>query len=696
MTPVDVIDEGARFIAPDEQPRPGDQRSRAPSLADLVDAEQVRHLTGWKRDKVYRFFKENAAHLISVAGRGGHGGIKRLAPVAILPEDARRRHESRVVPIRPATADAEDDAAWLASLPAFERRRVAERQLVLNRWAEFRAAFGQREITLARQAFVDSGECSDVTTLWRWEKAFRREGIRGLASGYGNRTGVLKVKARTLDDIVNWYCDRSFSGRTKRQAYEHYLAQCRARGEEPVSESSLTRLLSTKHVEMAKRRAQMSPEEFRAVYGLYITRTRAYSYPCECYVGDHKRQNNWCVSADGKRVIRPWLTMWIDYATNRIVGLRICESPNSESILASFVDAVTIAGKPDRIYVDNGKDYRSERFGAVIFYLGIAEHHSQTRNAKAKTIERVNREFAQRFGRAMPGYCGKDPTVRPHDTERLRLVTRAAIADGKPLGLAHRTAPTWEEFALAVDRFVRWHNEEHASTAETLDGRTPMQAWNDAAPTGRTVSEKALAFALMPWDMRSVDRGHVRMHRKKYENFDLLDLWHGHSIRVRYNPDNLSRVFLFNPENDAYLGHADEVRKVRTFNAEQTRSAVERSRRLNRELGKKLDEVAGLKRRLANPTPDDLLGTDPPMTPAPSLDGGVTITEITKLDRPARDMAADAEKAAVNDAKMALQRAVSDSPALADLRKPTLRPVAPVEEALTWADLFHQHEEDER
>ena len=68
----------------------------------------------------------------------------------------------------------------------------------------------------------------------------------------------------------------------------------------------------------------------------------------------------------------------MDWRSQKIVGWVLSEGPNSRTILIAFARAMrdtSNQGGPDRVYIDNGKDYAAEAF------IGKTKAHSRKARA---------------------------------------------------------------------------------------------------------------------------------------------------------------------------------------------------------------------------------------------------------------------------------------------------------------------------
>src|SRR5207249_4534073 len=76
----------------------------------------------------------------------------------------------------------------------------------------------------------------------------------------------------------------------------------------------------------------------------------------QIWCGDHHPCD--CIVTHQGKLVRPWLTAWQDMRSRKIVGAVIyAHDPNSTTVLAAFRVGALAHGVPDRVYIDNGKDY---------------------------------------------------------------------------------------------------------------------------------------------------------------------------------------------------------------------------------------------------------------------------------------------------------------------------------------------------
>ncbi|PZA07779.1 hypothetical protein DNA98_05585 [Meiothermus sp. Pnk-1] len=114
--------------------------------------------------------------------------------------------------------------------------------------------------------------------------------------------------------------------------------------------------------------------------------------------------------------------------TDRMLMLGLLEKPDR------WAQLWPIWGRPEVIYWDNSKVYRSEKSAQIARTLGIRLEHSLPRVSHSRgNIERFFGVFHNTFERGLPGYAGPDTTERDHQQiARLLHNTRRWIAEGGP------------------------------------------------------------------------------------------------------------------------------------------------------------------------------------------------------------------------------------------------------------------------
>lgn len=232
----------------------------------------------------------------------------------------------------------------------------------------------------------------------------------------------------------------------------------------------------------------------------------------QMWIGDDKQLDLVCRFQG--QLIRPWMSVWMDWRTRRVGGWILTGSPNSTTILAALrhglKDPANFGG-PEMVWTDNGKAYdcwqlhgqtKKQRLARIpaseddprrrgIFAALQIEPHFATPfnpNGKAR-LERWFRTL-ERFCRTFDTYTGDGPDTKP---ERLKeiLASPAAI-------------PSFDQVYQRLAPHVAGYNAraEHAKD-DLCDeaGRpiSPDEAMARWCQSRRVHDDAALDLLLMAW-----------------------------------------------------------------------------------------------------------------------------------------------------------------------------------------------------
>lgn len=339
-------------------------------------------------------------------------------------------------------------------------------------------------------------------------------------------------------------------------------------------------------------------------------RTKAEMLVNSAWFGDHKKLDLFVQDEQG-RIVRPWLTAWMDAASGRFVGWCLTLEPNSDTIAESFCRAVVyklgseVYGLPCLIYIDNGKDYRSTRFegsGQVEyelgclnadFYekgllqtLGVEVIHAKAYHGWPKTIERAW-ETLDRWIRYFPGWCGDSPGERPEDNSR--IVKRLAET-GKLM--------TFETFAkcFAEDVLPKYH------AFAGVDGQSPDELYARGERARQDVPDWAtLAMLKSLRTTRTVSTQGIWLDKALYWAPALADVI-GQKVTVLYSRGYNPSVTVVS--DGAFLCEATPLEELRmvgelpekiarhiAHQKDQERAVTERLRRVQQATGRVYREM---------------------------------------------------------------------------------------------------------
>lgn len=262
---------------------------------------------------------------------------------------------------------------------------------------------------------------------------------------------------------------------------------------------------------------------------------------------------------------RPWLTLAIDVCTRCVAGFHLSlEPPSATSVALCLAHAALgkenwlaerdidvvwpVRGVPERLHLDNAKEFRSEALQRGCEQYGIAIDHRPVRT---------------------PHYGGHIERLIGTMMGKVHLLPGTTFSNIQEKG----DLDPEKSAAMTLDEVERWlghaiagvyHRELHRGI-----GMTPLTAWErgiigDGGTLGRgeptpVADPRRFLIDFLPIERRLVRREGVALHSIDYWA-DVLAAWIGHPDRmiVRYDPRDLSRIHLLGPDGTYYdLGYRD-------------------------------------------------------------------------------------------------------------------------------------------
>jgi putative transposase len=196
---------------------------------------------------------------------------------------------------------------------------------------------------------------------------------------------------------------------------------------------------------------------------------------------------------------KTYLIAFLDDASRVIPYAAFAFAENTQAFLPIFKQALQRRGRPMRLYVDNGSNYRSQHLALVCAKLGIALIHSRPHQPE-----------------------GRGKQERWFRTVRAQFLTRITPADTESLDALNRRLWTWVE---------EYHQTPHAG----LQGRTPLDQWALSADQVRLLDLHLDLDALFLFETkRRVQRDRtVSLHGTLFELDAALV---GETVTLRFDP----------------------------------------------------------------------------------------------------------------------------------------------------------------
>jgi len=206
------------------------------------------------------------------------------------------------------------------------------------------------------------------------------------------------------------------------------------------------------------------------------------------------------VAVPGRARRKCYLIAFLDDATRVVPYCAFAMSENTQAFLPIFKQALMRRGIPQRLYVDNGANYRSQHLALVCAKLGVALIHARPYQPQ-----------------------GKGKMERWFRTARAQFVSRLTAADTDSLEILNRRLWAWVE------------GEYHQSPHRGIEDQTPLDRWAMSAEHVRLPGAGLDLDALFLFETkRRVQRDRtVSLNGTLFEADAALI---GHTVTLRYDP----------------------------------------------------------------------------------------------------------------------------------------------------------------
>ncbi|MEV0633267.1 Mu transposase C-terminal domain-containing protein [Nonomuraea wenchangensis] len=314
-------------------------------------------------------------------------------------------------------------------------------------------------------------------------------------------------------------------------------------GAEPVTLRTLQRTF-TRALLPAERAGWSSGEQARREADVYLVRPAAHRN--QIWEADHKKLPILVLPPRGPAVC-PWLTTIVDDGTRALLGWALALTPHAGTVLTALRMALVCDAErgpfgaiPALVRIDRGLEFAAAPVREALAALCVQVLRLPARQPHRKgKIERLHRTMDQTLLSGLPGF-----TEGPRDAAGAlygplddRAAARAAAPEGEvqPMRI--------ERFAAHFASWAAWYNTMRPHSA--LDGRTPVQAWNDDPSALARIGAERLRHLLLAGVERTVGKDGVRLHGLAYVAPELQGR-RGQQVQVRYMPhdDRFIEVYL--------------------------------------------------------------------------------------------------------------------------------------------------------
>ncbi len=324
-------------------------------------------------------------------------------------------------------------------------------------------------------------------TIRDWLKAYRKGGFDALMPKPRADRGQTRVLPQHVADLL-----LSIKEQHPKLSVRLCIARARASGkvqaELPLPHSTVHRLL-TQHGLMRK-----NPEDPTTL----DRRRFAFEKAGEMWISDVMYGPS--VFIEGRTKRKTYLIAMLDDATRVVPYAAFALSESTQAFLPVLKQAFMRRGIPQRLYVDNGANYRSRQLALVCAKLGIALIHARPYQPQ-----------------------GKGKQERWFRTVRMQLLPQLTAEDTQSLNALNRRLWAWVE------------GEYHQSPHRGLDNMTPLHRWSQDAEAVRLVDGRLDLDDLFLFEAtRKVQKDRtVSLNGVVYEVDAALV---GQNVTLRYDP----------------------------------------------------------------------------------------------------------------------------------------------------------------
>lgn len=327
----------------------------------------------------------------------------------------------------------------------------------------------------------------------------------------------------------------------------------------------------------AREGRKAAQDTFRPVRGSLVA-----EYPLQIVQFDHTLADVIVVDELHRQPLqRPWFTLGVDVMTRAVTGFYLSlEAPSSLSIAMALTHSVLpketwlaargigapwpVSGLPECIHLDNARE-----FHGMALERGCREHGIALRFRPPATPHfggHIERLIGTMMGavQLLPGTTFSSVAAKGgYDAEAASMMTLREL-----------------EHWLAI-QVIAYNGTVHSQTL-----LPPTAVWSqeiDRCPKPVRHPQDTTRFLLdfLPFEMRMVRRDGLRLFNIHYWD-DVLSLWAGQSkqrMMVRYDPRDLSKVFLHGPDGRFHAIPCRDLRRPKITLWEHQRARDELRRR---------------------------------------------------------------------------------------------------------------------
>ena len=461
----------------------------------------------------------------------------------------------------------------LETLTQTERNQVAFWTEMLSQWNTFRvvSSLSKAEADAQFVAFTNVNLASESTfdglpteinvkMLYRKAKALKDKGEAGLVDKRGKHgSHNRKLTSEMLDIFEFYYLHKSkktislcmFLTSQELKRIHGFDVELPTRGtfERAVKAFPIPHVLYFRESEKA----------YIGKCAPYIRRMYDDLAPNDIWVADGHTFDVMVLSNDNKP-IRVYLSAFMDVRTRKMMGWIVTEKLSGDATIYALKQGVEKYGVPKQILVDNGREYLFTDFSGeagfrkkaktvagefkpptILSNLGIDIKVAIPKNARAKGIERAFDTVKETFSKLFDSYTGGTILEKPDDLKETLGQPDKLVKIG--------------DFINFVDTYITGFYNKQPHSGEGMNGLSPDEVFSNLLVEKRVVPKDKLNLMFMRYGKGAlkVSKNGVTLkvygQKLQYSDPTLWRDYFGREVYVRYSPDDLSQVRVYDTDN---------------------------------------------------------------------------------------------------------------------------------------------------
>ncbi|MEE1517281.1 MAG: Mu transposase C-terminal domain-containing protein [Lachnospiraceae bacterium] len=563
---------------------------------EYLSVEEYAQLRGCTSRYVNQLIQKGKvrAELFSGLKGGGNGGEVHRIPLPsiepkLLTKYRRIQKQKEKQNIEPDLQEEKVLKLDYESISAEDRQEIERWKEILNNWRSFRESETVKDKAEADERYVEFANITyqmnlKVRTLYRKWKAWKEEGEEALIDKRGRHGNHKKALPDYVWDIFeNFYLDQN----------QRSVSLCMRLTETQLKKNEELQYLPLPSYDTFVRRIEKLPV---AVLKYFRLGDKAFMDQCAPYIkrkyDDLFSNDIWVTDnhtfdimiAKDEAPVRVYLTAFYDVRSRKFTGWYVTDAPRSDATVLALRRGIEQFGIPKMIYSDNGREFLTHDIGGrgfrksaktdehepmtILQRLGIDFRTALVKNAKAKIIERRFRDVKDSFSKIFDAYTGGHVLERP---ERLKYLVKNVD-----------NLVVIDDFREFVDTFIANILNKTPSDAEGMFHKCPDEVFAKNLIEMKTATEDELNLMMLRNSkMQKVKRNGVmfKVYDKElwYGNDDVLINHLGESVYLRYNPDDLNEVRIYDDQDRfmcvgklrnqlSYFASKDEIAKAQKEN----------------------------------------------------------------------------------------------------------------------------------